>query len=111
MLEQDPLTGEMREVETARQVFANRRSVRQSEFYAAHLDGLKPDVMSEVRWIEYQDGRERRYQGRRYDIIHTYDRGEVTELVCAAALNKRPRRGGGRMNLKKGVILEFDEVP
>jgi len=87
-LEQDPLTGEMREVETARQVFANRRSVRQSEFYAAHMAGLMPEVMFEVRSIEYQDERALRYQGRRYDIIRTYDRGEMTELVCAAALNK-----------------------
>jgi len=87
-LEQDPLTGEMREVEAARQVFANRKSVRQSEFYAAHMVGLMPEVMFEVRSIEYQDERALRYQGRRYDIIRTYDRGEMTELVCAAALNK-----------------------
>jgi len=87
-LEQDPLTGEMREVEAARQVFANRRSVRQSEFYAAHMAGLQPEVMFEVRSFEYQGERALRYQGRRYDIIRTYDRGEMTELVCEAALNK-----------------------
>jgi len=87
-LEQDPLTGEMREVEAARQVFANRRSVRQSEFYHAHMAGLMPEVMFEVRSFEYQGERALRYQDKRYDIIRTYDRGEMTELVCAAALNK-----------------------
>ena len=83
-LEQDPLTGEMREVETARQVFANRKSVRQSEFYAAHMAGLMPEIMFEVRSIEYRGERALRYQDKRYDIIRTYDRGEMLELVCAA---------------------------
>jgi len=87
-LEQDPLTGEMREIETARQVFANRKSVRQSEFYSAHMAGLMPEVVFEVRSIEYQDERALRYQDKRYNVIRTYDRGEMTELVCEAALNR-----------------------
>lgn len=81
-LEQDELTGEVRQVETPRQVFANRKSVRQSEFYAASMAGLRPEVMFEIRSIEYQGERALRYHGRRHDIIRTYDRGEITELVC-----------------------------
>ena len=84
-LVQDPVSGQMKEVETEREVFANRKSVRQSEWYAAALAGLRPEIMFEVRSFEYQDERALRYQGRRYDIIRTYDRGEMTELVCAAA--------------------------
>ena len=82
-LQQDPDTGELREVETTRQVFANRRSIRQSEHYAAALVGLRPEIMFEVRSGEYQQETALRYGGQRYDIIRTYDRGEITELVCA----------------------------
>jgi len=81
-LEQDELTGEVRHVETPRQVFANRKSVRQSEFYAASMAGLRPEIMFEIRSIEYQGERALRYHDRRHDIIRTYDRGEITELVC-----------------------------
>ena len=34
-------------------VFANKRSVRQSEFYAASNLGLKPELMFEVNSHEY----------------------------------------------------------
>ena len=86
--EQSP-SGAPIEVETPRQVFANRRSVRQSEFYAAAMVGLRPEIMFEVRTIEYNGEEKLEYQGKRYDILRTYDKnGEVTELVCKAAVNE-----------------------
>ena len=86
--EQSP-SGAPIEVETPRQVFANKRSVRQSEFYAAAMVGLRPEIMFEVRTVEYQGEELLDYEGRRYEVIRSYDRnGEVTELVCKAAVNE-----------------------
>lgn len=82
-LAQDPITGEMKEVETAREVFANKKSVRQTEFYAAAMAGLKPELMFEIRSVEYQGERRVEYQGKRHDIIRTFDKGEMMELVCS----------------------------
>lgn len=72
------------ETETFRQVFANRKSIRQSEFYQAHMAGLQPEIMFEVRFAEYNEERKLRHNGRRYNIIRTYTKNEETiELVCA----------------------------
>ena len=87
-IERDPETGQVIEVETPREVFANRKSVRQSEFYAAAIAGLRPELMGEIRSVEYGDERALRYNGRRYDIIRTYDRGEMMELVCVGTLDE-----------------------
>ncbi|NOK23891.1 phage head closure protein [Corallococcus carmarthensis] len=75
------------ETETARSVFANRKSIRQSEFYQAHMAGLQPEIMFEVRFADFADERKLRYpagdNGRRYNIIRTYTKNEETiELVC-----------------------------
>jgi len=65
-----------------RQVYANKLSVRQSEFYQAMQAGLKPELMFEVRSAEYQGEPKARYNGKEYTIIRTYDKGEIMELVC-----------------------------
>lgn len=71
------------ETETFRQVFANRKSIRQSEFYHAHMAGLQPEIMFEVRFTDYADERELRHNGRRYIIVRTYTKNEETiELIC-----------------------------
>lgn len=72
------------ETEVPRSVFANRKSIRQSEFYQAHMAGLQPEIMFEVRFAEYNEERKLRHNGRRYNIIRTYTKNEETiELVCA----------------------------
>lgn len=86
--EQSP-SGAPKPIETPRQVFANKRSVRQSEFYAAAMVGLRPEIMFEVRTIEYNGEEKLEYQGKRYDILRTYDKnGEITELVCTEVVNE-----------------------
>ena len=79
--------GGFTETETFRPIFANRKSVRQSEFYQAHMAGLQPEVMFEVRLADYADERKLRFpageNGRRYNIIRTFSRNEeIIELVC-----------------------------
>ena len=75
--------GGFTEAETLRAVFANRKSVRQSEFYQAHMTGLKPEIMFEVRYADYAGETKLRHDGRRYVIVRTFSRNEeVIELVC-----------------------------
>jgi|SRR5690606_7303770 len=69
---------------TPREVYANQKSVRQSEFYQAMATGLQPELMFEVRSIDYQGEKQLIYNGKTYSIIRTYDRnGEIVELVCS----------------------------
>jgi phage head-tail adaptor, putative, SPP1 family len=77
--------GEVVEVDgDPREVFANKKSVRQSEFYQAVAAGLKPEIVFEVRDQEYQDEKKARYGETDYHIIRTFSRnGEIIELVCS----------------------------
>lgn len=71
-----------------REVFANKRSVRQSEFYQAAQAGLRPELMFEVRSVEYQGEPKLRYDSRDYRIIRTYEKdSETIELICAGLVS------------------------
>ena len=81
--------GDTIEVPTERQVFADKQSVRQSEFYQAATTGLRPELMFVVRTIEYNGETRLKYNGKEYSIIRTYDKdGELTELVCQGVVNR-----------------------
>ena len=74
---------------TVSQVFANKKSVRQSEFYQAFAAGLKPELMFEVRSIEYSGQSNLIFNGKEYVIIRTYSKNdEITELVCSGIVVK-----------------------
>lgn len=64
-------------------IFANKRSVRQSEFYAASNLGLKPELMFEVHSHEFSGHTKLKHDNKEYEIIRAYDKGEVTELTVA----------------------------
>lgn len=65
-------------------VFANQKSVRQSEFYQAHATGLKPEIMFEVRAVDYEGQPQLVHNGKTYNIIRTFSaNGEIMELVCS----------------------------
>lgn len=66
------------------EVFANKKSVRQSEFYSAANVGLKPEIVFEVRSVELDGHDKVEFSGKEYSLIRTYDKGEITELVCSA---------------------------
>jgi len=81
--------GDTIEVSTERQVFADKQSIRQSEFYQAAATGLRPELMFVVRTIEYNGETKLKYNGKEYSIIRTYDKdGELTELVCQGVVNR-----------------------
>jgi SPP1 family predicted phage head-tail adaptor len=70
-------------------VFANKKSVRQSEFYQALATGLKPEIMFEVRSLEYTGQENLIYNLKEYVIIRTYSKNdEITELVCSGLVVK-----------------------
>lgn len=79
--------GDPIEIETSTQVFANKKSIRQSEFYQAAMTGLKPELMFEVRTIDYSEQPKIEYQvgsGKTYNIIRTHSKNdEITELICS----------------------------
>src|SRR5690606_6882543 len=77
------------EIKTERQAFANKKAVRQSEFYQAAMAGLKPELMFEVRSAEYRGEQTLIYEGKEYTVLRTYDKsGEVMELVCTGLVSE-----------------------
>lgn len=76
---------------TSYNVFANKKSIRQSEFYQAHAFGLKPEIMFEVRTMEYLEQPKLVHNGKTYQVIRTYSKNnEITELICAGLSNSVP---------------------
>ena len=68
-----------------RMVFANKKSIKQSEFYQAQASGFKPELTFEIHISEYNDESELRYIEKTYRIIRTYENGETLELTCGGA--------------------------
>lgn len=67
-----------------REVFANKKSVRQSEFYQAASVGLKPELVFEIHSFEFNNDEKVRCNGKEYSIIRAYEKGEITELTVTS---------------------------
>lgn len=74
---------------TERSVFAEIKSIGQSEFYQAQAVGLKPEIKFVLAdYLEYQNEKKLRYQGfneeteEEYTILRTYRQNNCLELVC-----------------------------
>jgi SPP1 family predicted phage head-tail adaptor len=78
--------GDTVQVETPRQVFANKKSIKQSEYYQALSVGLKPEVTFEIYSFEYEDERKLTYETKPYNIIRTFEKGDFVELICEAVV-------------------------
>jgi len=80
--------GDQVETPVKRQVFADKKSVRQNEFYQAQSTGLRADLMFVIRTIEYEQEPKLEYNSKTYTIIRAYDKdGELTELICQGLVN------------------------
>lgn len=78
--------------EIKREVYAEKKSIRQSEFYQAAATGLKPEIMFEMWAAEYQNEKALYYGARKYEIMRVYDKKDVTiEIVCAGIVGTEVR--------------------
>lgn len=76
-------------ITTERSVFAELKSVGQSEFYQAQAVGLKPELKFVLAdYLEYQNEKLLKFKDYNdkeeqiYTIIRTYRTGNEIELVC-----------------------------
>ena len=79
--------GNIVETETSRTVFADKGSIKQSEFYQAMAQGLKPELTFIIRTIEYENEPMLEYNSKPYTIIRTYEKDEFIELICQGGVN------------------------
>ena len=69
-------------------IFADKQSIRQSEFYQAAAVGLKPEITLVIRTIEYNQESLLKYNSKKYNIIRTYEKdNEFIELICNGVVN------------------------
>ncbi len=69
------------------EVYANKRSVRQSEYYEAANLGLKPELVFEVNSFEYDVHEKIQYDGKTFEILRAYEKGEIVELTVGGAVD------------------------
>lgn len=67
---------------TDRQVFAQLKSIGQSEFYQAQADGLKPQLKFVLAdYYDYQNEKEVVYNDKVYSVLRTYRDGKKIEIT------------------------------
>lgn len=65
-------------------VWANKKSVTRSEFYAANMAGVKIDAVFEVHAEDYEDQMAVTFDSANYEVMRAYAKGEGTfELMCS----------------------------
>jgi SPP1 family predicted phage head-tail adaptor len=71
-------------ITSRRTVYANRKAVRQAEFYNAAMQNINLAYIFEVRTGDYNGEVALEYNGTQYYVVRTYDKnGEIIELSCA----------------------------
>lgn len=66
-----------------RQVFCEKKSISQNEFFQAGQNGFKPNCVLIVYTLDYQEGQKVQYNNKIYSIYRTYERDdERIELYC-----------------------------
>ncbi|MBS6503981.1 MAG: phage head closure protein [Clostridium sp.] len=69
-------------------IYANKKSITQSEFYQAQAQGFKPELKFEINSFEYESNKKIRYKGKIYKIFRTYEISpEKIEIVCIGNVN------------------------
>jgi SPP1 family predicted phage head-tail adaptor len=68
-------------------VYADKKPIPQSEFFAAGQNGIRPAMMFLVRTQEYNDQKKIRCEERTYSVYRVYERPDgMTELYCEVRL-------------------------
>lgn len=79
--------------ETKRNVFAELKSIGQSEFYQAQAVGLKPEIKFVIAdFLDYQNEQKILYAPfngteEEYTVLRTYRTGNSLELVCKRGID------------------------
>lgn len=74
------------------EVYGNKKSVRQSEFYQAAAVGMKPELVFEMMCTDYNDEPKVRIEETTYHVVRTYSKnGEKLEIT----LSKSPLKVQG----------------
>ena len=69
-------------------IFADKQSIRQSEYYQAVAVGLKPEITFVIRTIEYNQAPMLKFNSKKYNIIRTFEKdSEFIELICSGVVN------------------------
>ena len=79
---------------TERTIFAELKSIGQSEFYQAQATGLKPELKFVIAdYLDYQGEKILRHQGfneaeeEEYEVIRTYRNGNSLEITCGKGVD------------------------
>ena len=73
--------------ETKEEVFADKKSVRSTEFYEAQKLGYKLSVMFVIRPYEYNGQEYIYYENNKYKIERTYEKNtEQLEIICSKVI-------------------------
>lgn len=75
------------ETEILKEVFAEKRSISQSEFFNAGQTDIKPTKCFVIYSHEYNDERFLIYENKKYSIYRTYEKDEDIELYCEVRTN------------------------
>jgi len=74
--------------ETRRDVFCNKASIGQKEFYQAHAVGLQPELKLVIAdYLDYEGETLVEYDGQIYRVLRTYRAGQELELVVYREVN------------------------
>lgn len=74
-----------------KKVYANKVSVKRSEFYQAQAAGFKAEKCFEVRTIEFNEDKHThvKYNDVMYKVLRSYEKdSEITELTLTGLANK-----------------------
>ncbi len=75
--------GDVVTANSERMVYVNEKSIRQSEFYQAAAVGMKPELLLEMRKLDYKGEVKAKYEDRTYNIIRTFAKNrDYIELIC-----------------------------
>lgn len=81
-------------VATERSIFAEFKSITQSEFYQAQAVGLKPEIKFVIAdYLDYRNEKRLKYAAfqsdeEEYTILRTYRAGTTLEIVCKRGVDE-----------------------
>lgn len=71
------------ELKMSGEVFAELKSISQSEFYQAQTAGEKPEIKFKLTdYMDYQGQKYLIHEGIRYTVLRTYRTGNELEITC-----------------------------